>query len=62
MTERELKNQRIKESLAKTREKRKTQKCKVFELKLDSCHFNSKTKETLKMMFVESKWIYNYYL
>jgi putative transposase len=62
MTERELKNHRIKESLAKTREKRKTQKCKVFELKLDVSHFNSKTKETLKMMFVEAKWLYNYYL
>jgi len=62
MTERELKNQRIKETLAKTREKRKTQKCKVFELKLDTSHFNSKTKETLKMMFVEAKWLYNYYL
>lgn len=62
MTERELKNQRIKETLAKTREKRKTQKCKVFEMKLDASHFNSKTKETLKMMFVEAKWLYNYYL
>jgi len=62
MTERELKNQRIKETLAKTREKRKTQKCKVFELKLDASHFNSKTKEALKMMFVEAKWLYNYYL
>ena len=62
MTERELKNQRIKETLAKTREKRKTQKCKVFELKLDTSHFNSKTKEALKMMFVEAKWLYNYYL
>ena len=62
MTERELKNQRIKETLAKTREKRKTKKCKVFELKLDTSHFNSKTKEALKMMFVEAKWLYNYYL
>lgn len=62
MTKRELKNQRIKETLAKTRKKRKTQKCKVFELKLDASHFNSNTKETLKMMFVEAKWLYNYYL
>lgn len=28
------KNQQIKDSLNKTREKRKTQTCKVFELKL----------------------------
>jgi putative transposase len=58
----EDKNKQIKETLAKTREKRKTQKCMVFELKLDSKHFNLKTKETLKMMFIEAKWLYNFYL
>ncbi len=47
MTNREIKNQQIKETLAKTREKRKTQKCLVFELKLDEKHFNLKTKEAL---------------
>jgi putative transposase len=62
MTNREIKNQQIKDTLAKTREKRKTQKCLVFELKLDSSHFNLKTKEALKMMFVEAKWLYNFYL
>ena len=62
MTDREIKNQQIKDTLAKTREKRKTQRCLVFELKLDSSHFNLKTKEALKMMFVEAKWLYNYYL
>ncbi len=62
MTDREIKNQQIKDTLAKTREKRKTQKCLVFELKLDSSHFNLKTKETLKMLFVEAKWLYNFYL
>jgi len=62
MTDREIKNQQIKDTLAKTRERRKTQRCLVFELKLDSSHFNLKTKEALKMMFVEAKWLYNYYL
>ena len=62
MTDREIKNQQIRDTLAKTREKRKTQRCLVFELKLDSSHFNLKTKEALKMMFVEAKWLYNYYL
>ena len=62
MTDREIKNQQIKDTLAKTREKRKTQRCLVFELKLDSSHFNLKTKEALKMMFVEAKWLYNFYL
>lgn len=62
MTNREIKNQQIKDTLAKTREKRKTQRCIVFELKLDSSHFNLKTKEALKMMFVEAKWLYNFYL
>lgn len=62
MTDREIKNQQIKDTLAKTREKRKTQKCLVFELKLEEKHFNLKTKEALKMMFVEAKWLYNFYL
>src|SRR5690606_29717848 len=62
MTDREIKNKQIKDTLAKTREKRKTQRCLVFELKLDSSHFNLKTKEALKMMFVEAKWLYNFYL
>lgn len=62
MTEREIKNLKIKETLAKTREKRKSQKCLVFELKLDESHFNQKTKESLKMMFVEAKWLYNFLL
>ena len=62
MTDREIKNQQIKDTLAKTREKRKTQRRLVFELKLDSSHFNLKTKEALKMMFVEAKWLYNFYL
>ena len=62
MTNKEIKNQQIKDTLAKTREKRKTQKCLVFELKLDSSHFNLKTKESLKMLFVEAKWLYNFYL
>jgi len=60
--DRQIKNQQIKDTLAKTREKRKTQKCIVFELKLDSSHFNQKTKEALKMIFVEAKWLYNFYL
>jgi len=62
MTNKELKIQQIKASLAKTREKRRMQRCLVFELKLDESHFSLKTKEALKMMFVEAKWLYNYYL
>ena len=62
MADREIKNQQIKDTLAKTREKRKTQRCLVFELKLDSSNFNLKTKEALKMMFVEAKWLYNFYI
>jgi putative transposase len=56
------KNIKIKTSLLKTREKRGIQKCKVFELKLDSSHFNQNTSTSLKMMFVEAKWLYNFIL
>lgn len=56
------KNKQIAKSMSETRSKRKTQECKVFELKIDYSSCNLKTKEALKMSFVEAKWLYNYYL
>lgn len=52
-------NQKIKESLIATRNKRKFQECKVFTFKIQSNKLNSKQKENLKMLFVEAKWIRN---
>lgn len=45
------KNKKIKESFLKTREKRQSQVCKVFSIKIQ--------KEQLKMLFVEAKWLKN---
>ena len=49
-------------SLQETKEKRRTQRCFVLELKIDYSKLNKKQKEILKMFFVEAKWLYNYYL
>jgi len=58
----ETKRQNIIKSLQETKEKRKTQKCLVFELKINYSKLNKVQKETLKMFFVEAKWLYNFYL
>ena len=53
------KNSKIKETLAQTRAKRKSQVCRVFDLKIDKSKLSKRQKEDLKMQFVESKWLYN---
>ena len=61
MTEEErlAKNNRIREQGRLTREKRKTQVCKVYRVKIDVSHLNSQQLLHLKMLFVEAKWLYN---
>lgn len=54
----ETKN-KIKASLKATREKRETQHCKVYELKINSKKLNSTQKEQLKRAFLEAKWLKN---
>ena len=56
------KNIRIAETMRATYEKRSRQICRVFELKVHKQRLNLQQKETLKMMFVEAKWCYNYLL
>jgi putative transposase len=56
------KNQAIKATLKATKARRKRQRCQVFEVKLDSSHLNQHTKEQLKCVFLEAKWLYNYIL
>ena len=56
------KSNKIKEALRETRLKRQSQRCKVFEIKIDVSHLNKKEQEILKMFFVEAKWVYNYIL
>jgi len=56
------KNETIKATLKATKARRKQQCCRVFEVKLDSSHLNQHTKEQLKRLFLEAKWLYNYIL
>ena len=56
------KNETIKTTLKVTKERRKRQACRVFEVKIDKSHLNSQSKEHLKRLFLEAKWLYNYIL
>ena len=53
------KNNRIREKGKETTEKRKSQVCRVYRVKIDIFHLNKTQKEHLKMLFVEAKWLYN---
>jgi putative transposase len=56
------KNQTIKATLKTTKARRTQQTCRVFEVKIDSSHLNQHTKEQLKRLFLEAKWLYNHIL
>jgi len=51
--------QRIRDTRNATRERRKTQVIKVFELKVNCHHTSKETFETLNSYFKQAKWIYN---
>lgn len=53
------KNAKIARTIKETRERRLTQTCKVFQLKIDSGYISSIQREALNGAFLESKWIYN---
>lgn len=53
------KNATISESLRKTREKRLSQDCRIFTIKVDMASLKAAQTEALKMQFVEAKWIVN---
>ena len=57
--DRSIKNKKIKQSMRATLEKRSSQICFVYRIKIDQSHLSNKQKEQLKMIFVEAKWIYN---
>ena len=57
--ERLAKNARIREQGKLTREKRKSQICRVYRVKIDISYLNEAQKTHLKMLFVEAKWLYN---
>lgn len=56
------KNKLIAASIKATREKRKSQYCKVFKFKVDKSSLNAAQREHLIMFFNEAKWCYNYIL
>lgn len=60
MSSREDKNKQIAESMRQTFIKRESQICKTFKFKVDKSRLNKVQKESLKMILVEAKWIYNY--
>ena len=53
------KKTKIKETLAKTRDKRQSQIGYVYELKIVKKHLNNLQQEQLKMLFIEAKRFYN---
>jgi putative transposase len=50
------------DSILETRLKRKSQTCKVFEIKIDLSHLSQKSLKHLSSLFTEAKWFYNYCL
>ncbi|KKM89215.1 hypothetical protein LCGC14_1250850 [marine sediment metagenome] len=49
-------------SRAKTKKKRQSQQCKVYEIKVDKSKLSKNSLHHLNMVFVEAKWLYNHVL
>ena len=64
MTEEErlAKNAQIRDKGRQTREKRRSQVCRVYRVKIDISHLSEAQKLHMKMLFVEAKWLYNFAL
>ena len=45
-----------------TRNKRQSQTCKVYEVKIDRSHLSTTNLKLLSLLFKETKWFYNYCL
>lgn len=57
-----VKSEQIKKTIQETKQKRKSQTCKVYEVKLDKSHLFNSTLNHLNKLFLEAKWLYNYQL
>ncbi len=57
-----LKKDTIKQTLRNTRQRRESQVCKVFELKIDKSHLSLRKLNDLNNLFKEAKWLYNHTL
>ncbi len=56
------KKQAIKATLAATKARRKTQVCRVYELKINRRKLNATSRCHLARLFLEAKWFYNWVL
>jgi hypothetical protein len=56
------KNKQISATMRDTFERRRHQRCRVLELKVNRNRLNNNQLDHLNMLFVESKWCYNYLL
>ncbi len=45
-----------------TKERRKNQICKTYEVKFDYSHLSKEKLNYLNRLFLEAKWLYNYQL
>lgn len=48
------------DTLSETKERRKSQICRVYEVKVDKSHLNNETENQLKMLSLEAKWYCNH--
>lgn len=53
---------RIRERSKDTKQKRKSQICRVYRVKIGFSHLNEAQRLHLKMVFVEAKWLHIYAL
>jgi len=58
----DTKKSKIKETMRLTKSRRSLLDCKVYELKLDISHISKAKLDNLKLLFLESKWLYNHIL
>jgi putative transposase len=58
-TARLAKNAQIKATMQQTMDRRKTQICRVFDLKINTNKLNKKQSEHLTRLFLEAKWLRN---
>lgn len=55
----DMEREQIRQSLVATRNRRKNQVLKVFELKVNCHQISKETYDKMKQCFIQSKWVYN---
>ncbi len=62
MMERTDKNNKIRETLKATKERRRNMTCRVYEVKVDRSKMSKALREEVNLMFREAKWLRNAYI